>query len=222
MADIEGKTTTEQTATAQVPIELEKKLNGGTAPHQAPDPFNPAAFRINQSFLQSAGIKRILNNVPVRKPHRHDFIRCHPDPTFRVGPIALIELDRDFYILAPNVETELRESGRFIHFYATLRTTITRQKLLFLWPLRLPSDDGKKPLAWHTTAIEAAETAEKRWVQVSGNMQRGAYDLFEAVGVMAEPEWPSESFADIFKIAVKDIMISGFDHAVINQLLGRN
>ena len=50
-------------------------------------------------------------------------------------------------------------------FSAMLYTAINRQKVVFLWPARLPGDDGRA-LAWHQSAQDAAEHAIKRWVRV--------------------------------------------------------
>ena len=35
-----------------------------------PNPFNPAALRLSQSFAGTVGVKRLLTTVPVRKPNR--------------------------------------------------------------------------------------------------------------------------------------------------------
>ena len=35
----------------------------------APDPFNLEALRLPPAFAQTAGVKKVLSTVPVRKPH---------------------------------------------------------------------------------------------------------------------------------------------------------
>ena len=45
-----------------------------------PNPFDPAALRLDQNFADSAGVQKLIVTVPVRKPHKQDFIRVHPDP----------------------------------------------------------------------------------------------------------------------------------------------
>ena len=44
-----------------------------------PDPFDPAALRLDQSFADTVGVKKHVTTVPVRKPNRQDFVRVHPD-----------------------------------------------------------------------------------------------------------------------------------------------
>ena len=48
-----------------------------------PDPFDPANLRLSQSFVETAGVKKLLTTVPVRKPSPQDFVRVHPSPEYR-------------------------------------------------------------------------------------------------------------------------------------------
>jgi predicted DNA-binding transcriptional regulator AlpA len=45
-----------------------------------PNPFDPAALRLDQSYADTVGVKKLLTTVPVRKPNRQDFVRVHADP----------------------------------------------------------------------------------------------------------------------------------------------
>ena len=156
-----------------------------------PNPFDPAALRLDQSFADSVGVKKRLMTVPVRKPNRQDFVRVHPDPSVRLTPAAIIEVkeDREVYLVTPNMAQEL--PGEFAA--ATLFTAINRQGVLHLWPVKLPGPDGKHN-EWHRSAAEAAELAMKRWVRLTANMSLGAYEVFEATGDLPEPVWPEIPF----------------------------
>ena len=44
-----------------------------------PDPFDPANLRLSQSFTDMAGVKKLLTNVPVKKPNPQKFVRDHPN-----------------------------------------------------------------------------------------------------------------------------------------------
>jgi hypothetical protein len=55
------------------------------------DPFDLTRFRLDQSFTEMIGVKKLLTTVPVRKPGKQDFIRVHPDPNYRLD-VALIVL----------------------------------------------------------------------------------------------------------------------------------
>ena len=101
----------------------------------------------------------------------------------------------------------------------TLYTAITRQKVLFIWPVRLPSEE-RRQMDWHRSMAEAAEKAMSDWVRVRSNLQLGAYEIDLAVGNLGEPEWPDLAFSDILKIAFRDRLIDSADHLLIKRLRG--
>src|SRR6516162_5223943 len=70
------------------------------AADKAPDPFDLANLRLAQNFNETAGVKKLLRTVPIRKPSKQDFIRVHADPAFREN-FAIIELkeDREVYLV---------------------------------------------------------------------------------------------------------------------------
>jgi hypothetical protein len=140
----------------------------------APDPFNPANLRFSQSFVETAGVKKLLTTVPVRKPSPQDFVRVHSDPAYRENfPIIELKDEREEYIVVVDLVPAL--IGEFVT--KTLFTAINRQGTVFFWPVRLPSPDGKN-LDWWRSGREAAELAMKSWIRVRANMNLGAYDIF--------------------------------------------
>jgi len=182
-----------------------------------PDPFDPASLRINQDFVDTVGVKKLLTTVPVRKPHKQDFVRVRSEPEFR-GSFALLQIgdDREYYLVTPQITAELQ--GEF--GICTIYTAINRQGTLFLWPVRLPGPDGRQ-LDWHKSAQEGADLATKQWVRLSANKNLGAYEIRIASGKMPDPEWPSEySFRDLLEIGFRDRLIDRLDHPVIQQLRG--
>ena len=184
----------------------------------SPNPFDPAALRLDQSFADTVGVKKHLMTVPVRKPNRQDFVRVHPDPEYRLTPAAIIEVkeDREVYLVTPNMAQDL--PGEFAA--ATLFTAINRQGVLHLWPVKLPGPDGKHN-EWHRSAAEAAELAMKRWLRLTANMSLGAYEVFEATGDLPEPEWPDLPFPEILKIAFRDRIVDRADHPLVQRLRGQ-
>jgi hypothetical protein len=98
----------------------------GSQPIGAPDPFsNLESLRLDQSFADQVGVKKLLTTVPCRKPNRQDFVRVNPDPAYRLTPAALVEWqeDREVYYCTPEMAAEL--PGEF--FVATLFTAINKQ-----------------------------------------------------------------------------------------------
>jgi hypothetical protein len=182
-----------------------------------PNPFDPAALRLSQSFADTVGVRKLLTTVPVRKPGRQDFVRVHPDPAYRLTPAAVIELneDRETYLVPPAIARHL--PGEFS--VVTLYTAINRQGVLQLWPVKLPGPDGKH-IEWHRSAGEAAERAMKRWLRVTANMSLGAYEIFEASGDLPDPVWPDISFEEILKIAFREHIVDRVDHPLVQRLQG--
>ena len=181
------------------------------------DPFDPSALRLDQSYADTVGVKKLLTTVPVRKPNRQDFVRVRPDASYRLTPAAIIEVkdDREVYLVAPSMAQGL--PGEFST--VTLFTTINRQGTLHLWPVKLPAPDGRHN-EWHRSAAEAAERAMKKWVRVTASMSLGAYEIFEASGDLPEPVWPDFSFQEILRIAFRERIVDRADHPLVQRLQG--
>jgi hypothetical protein len=182
----------------------------------ASDPFDLTNLRLDQSFVESAGVKKLLTTVPVRKPNPQDYVRVHPSPEYRAA-LAIIELkdDREIYLVPPPIAREL--PGEFT--MAMIYTAINRQGAVFLWPVRLPAADGRI-LEWHRSAAEAAELAMRRWIRVKANMSLGANEMFEAAGTIPDPEWPDLPFQELLRIGFRDRLVDRLDHAVVKRLRG--
>lgn len=195
------------------------KTNGHGMPASSiPDPFDPDALRLSQAHTDVGAVQKLILTVPVRKPGKHDFVRVHKAPEYRITPVALIELkdDREHYLVAPSMSNVLAAEIS----PSTLVTAITRQGVVFLWPLKLPPAEGAGN-RWHQAAIEAAKVAEDHWVRVLANMNLGAYETFKATGVIPEPVWPALSLRELLAIAFRDRVIDGPGHPFLSRLLGR-
>jgi len=180
------------------------------------DMFNPEQLRLGQNFAASIGVKKLILAVSVRKPDRQWFIRVRPEKEYRLDT-AVIELkdERETYLVNRDLWSELPGEIVPIVFF----TAINRQGTVFLWPVRLPDQDGKSN-TWNETALLAAKKAEEKWVRVSANMNAGMYDVFEATGVLPEPEWPEDDFPTLLEKAFKDHVITALDHPVVRRLRG--
>jgi hypothetical protein len=182
-----------------------------------PNPFDPAALRLDQSYADTVGVKKLLTTVPVRKPNRQEFVRVHSDLKYRLTPAAIIEVkeDREVYLVTPNMAQGL--PGEFST--VTLFTAINRQGTLHLWPVKLPNPEGRHN-EWHRSAAEAAERAMRKWLRVTASMSLGAYEIFEASGDLPEPVWPDFSFQEILKIAFRERIVDRADHPLVQRLQG--
>jgi hypothetical protein len=181
------------------------------------DPFDPENLRLDQSFIESAGVRKLLTTVPVRKPHRQELVRAHSDPAYRLTA-AIIELrdDREVYLVPPVLAQQTPEA-----VMVTLFTAINRQGVTFLWPVKLPTSDGKTN-EWHRSAGEAAERAMTRWLFVRANMALGAYEMIEASATIPDPVWPTATFKELLKIGFRESLIEDFNHPVLKRLRGES
>jgi|SRR5262249_5400558 len=185
---------------------------------EIPDPFNLESLRLNPSFTETAGVKKLLTTVPVKRPSPQDFFRVHPAPEFREN-FAMVDLkdDREEYLVQPAILPELTSEV----VYKTVFTAVNRQGVVFLWPVRLPAPDDRKT-EWPRSAREAAELAMTRWVRMKANMSLGAYEITEAQSVMADPVWPELSYTELLRIAFRERIITTLDHPVIKRLRGQS
>ena len=174
-------------------------------------------LRIGQNFSETIGVKKQITTVPVRKPHRQDFIRVHDDESFYLQT-AILETkeDRENYLLAPGLWESLPNEV----IPKMLYTTINRQGVLSLWPVRLPDATGRLD-RWNNSAHKAAELAKDEWIRIASNRSLGAYEIFKPEGNLPDPEWPEIEFKEILKIAFQDRIIEDLDHPVLKQLRGQ-
>lgn len=199
--------------------------NGDTTviPHDtesADDQFSLDSLRLTQDFGAVAGVKPLVKTVPVKKPSKEWFVRTHPDPAYRLQTLVLElkdDKDRAIYLIAPPLWEQLAAESCVSP--RLLIASISRQGVLFVWPIRLAGSDGKVD-NWNKSSLDAANEAETRWVRVVADMNLGAYQIFAGSEKISEPTWPQISFQEIIKIAFRDNMISDWEHPVLKRLRG--
>ena len=99
-------------------------------------------------------------------------------------------------------------------------TAIDRQNNLFLIPVPLPAEDGTRN-SWHESLAQAVEHAKLKWIRIAANMHTKAYDVYEALGVLEEPEWPEYEIETLLAVAFRGKIIDSLGHAVVQSLLGK-
>jgi hypothetical protein len=197
-------------------MKAELNVASETAANAATDPFDLDSLRLNQNFVETAGVKKLLTTVPVRRPNPQDFVRVHPHENYRFDALMVdLKDDREHFLVRPELAGEL--AGETV--MKSLFTAINRQGVVFLWPVRIPTPDGRQS-EWWRSQREAAELAMTRWLRVKANMALGAYEMIEALTVISDPTWPDVSFQELVRIAFRDRMIDRIDHPVIRRLRG--
>jgi hypothetical protein len=134
-----------------------------------------------------------------------------------LGPVPLIALDdgRETYLIDRSLAAELEGEFKLYNLY----TVMTWDRVLLLWPAKLPDAD-RSPMEWHTSALEAAESAMTAWTRMVSDQKLGAYRVSQASGLASEPNWPNHSFKDLLQIAFRDRYIRDLNHVVVKRLKG--
>ena len=185
---------------------------------QPTDAFGDLAnLRLSQDFTADIGVKRVITTVPCRKPKRQEFFRVRPGEDWRLQAAAIEdEESRETYLVfGADLQAEIAEETRPVCLF----TCINRRGGVFLWPAKLPSEEGRAN-AWHESALKAAELAETKWGRMQASMADGLYQVFQAEANLPEPEWPELSFPALLKLSFKNRLIDDADHTILQQLRG--
>jgi len=206
-------------AASEEPTEPEPKVSGTPLP-AAPDPFDAKAMRLPPAFEHNAGVRKIISTIPVRNPHKQEWIRVHPGEGFSDNfGVIILKDDNEFYLLHPHFVSAYENEMTRVRIFVCM----SMNKVLFLWAAKLPGSGHKNADSWNNSAIEAAEAAMKRKVRVQSNKALGAYEHYFSDNPTPEndPVWPSDlTYTDMIRIAfVKPgRFIDSHEHEVIKLL----
>lgn len=179
------------------------------------NPFDPKRLRLAQQTVQ---VREHLTTIPVRRPAREWFIRCHVSDDYRVLTVVLeLKEDREIYLVDPDIVDMISHEPCVGARY--LITSITRQGSLFLWPVRVPDASGRID-SWNRSALDAIALASDSWVRVYADINAGAYKPIVAEVELAQPAWPQIPFEEILRVAFKDRYIADVNHPILRKLRG--
>jgi hypothetical protein len=174
------------------------------------------ALGLSPETLMAGKASEVIATVPVRKPHRQEFIRVNPDPAMSLTT-GLFEdkTDRSVYFVHPDMRGALADEMKSV----LLVTAITRQGACFLWPITLPRDVGGSQ-DWSESAIAAAALAKESWVRVAADVGSGHYRIYQAKVQVEDPVWPEKTISELMRIAFKKKTIDRADHPIVKRLDG--
>ena len=165
--------------------------------------------------------KELFLSLPVMKPKKGIWFRVHPGSEFEREVYAVEDPSDNskLYIVHPNVahsvDPHLLQSGLLV-------AAITRQAQPFVWPLRLPNEDGQSYDAWDT-ALAAARIAREKWLTIWWDREASRYVTKMAIDELESPQWPTVDdfpFTKWVKTAFKDRIITDPDHVLLKTLRG--
>ena len=182
---------------------------------KATDAIDLSAVRLSQDYGNMTKTAKLLTHVPVKRPPKHQFFRVRPDTEYRLET-TIVELDGDeTYLLHPDVAALFPDLARPVR----LHLYVTRALAIGLWPVKLPTEDGKSN-PWHQSAAEAATIAMERWIRLVANRDMGCYDVIAAEGMISEPTWPDKSMHELVNKAFAQRYVDNEDHPLVKELLG--
>jgi hypothetical protein len=200
---------------AQATESATRAADSAPAPVGASPLHDMSRFRLSQSYGAAAPVKKLLITVPVRKPHRQEFVRTSESLVFETVTFTTSD-DGCLYLVEPNLIDAFPEPLR----PTALVGTMNRQHVFYWWPVFLQA--GDQPWnEWHRSAYLAMQQARRDWVRVSSNRALGAYETSVAlVTGLPEPEWPELALEELLAIAFRDNVIDTADHPVLKMLRG--
>jgi len=181
--------------------------------------LNPEDFRIDESDVDQPVVKTELTAIAIRKPEPLEFIMVHPDPEYRFGPVPFIALkqNREYYLVKKELRPHLRPRE---YWMGQIFLATNRFDKPFFWIVTTQSSTGRV-CDWYTSALECAERAMHEWVQIVADMHAGVYLPGPAEEVLEEPEWPKQTFSELFRIGFKRRTVDSLEHPIFKQLRGR-
>ncbi len=185
------------------------------------DPFSPEnleRMKLCQDFAGMVPVKPVITNIAVRKPNRHEFVRVRAGAEWRFQTNCFVDKEtREVYLVEPELRSEI--PGEVTP--TALVLTISRNSTIpFLWPLTLPSADGR-PNRWHESAIEAAKLAESRWLRVMADMASGCYIPYVAHANLPDPDWSNQfEMCELLRSAFHGRLIRDASHPCVRRLRG--
>lgn len=175
------------------------------------------SLRLPSNYGATLGVKKMLTTVPVGKPKKPQFFRTHCSDEMTFPAMILEQKDtRETYVVVPDAAQQISELVRPMQMYAA----IDRENNVFLIPVPLPGESGTRN-QWHESLAQAVEHAKQKWLRISANTHIGGYDVYEAEGVLPEPEWPAHDIESLIEVAFRGKIITSLDHPIVQSLLGR-
>ena len=131
--------------------------------------------------------------------------------------ILELKEDRDNYLISPSLWEAFPEEFTAKYLF----TCQTRQGTNFLWPVKMPGQDGRLD-EWNRSALTIVNQYPGRWIRVVPSMEYGGYEVILPTGEYPPPSWPQEGFQSLVKKAFRGKVIDSLDHPVIKRLRGES
>jgi len=154
-------------------------------------------------------------NIPVKKPGKKNFFRIHPDPSYRLYDVGVIEVEGgDVYLVSADLVLP-DDVTQFVS-HVNLLTALSHHGKLFVWYFK------NTDTSWASSALRVARRAQDEWVRIKADFESGGYNIFTAPEPLRskKPDFPAMSPEEIFTLAFDNRMITSVDDPIIRRLRG--
>ena len=204
-----------QAAVPEVVTPEPRPISAATDPF---DPVNLSRMRLSQDFTALAEVRPVITSVAVRKPLKQEFVRVRPGDEWRYPTTCFVDKENgETYLVAPALLSEMPGD---LTPTALVVAMNRNSPVPFLWPLVLPSPDGRS-CRWYDSAIEAARLANSKWLRCVADNSANCYIPYVAKAALPEPVWPADlTMADLLRLAFQGRMIDDINHICLRRLRG--
>jgi hypothetical protein len=169
----------------------------------------------NQPVAEGDSSSGTQTNIPVKKPGSKNFFRVHPDSSFHLYDVRVIEDEGgDVYLIEPGLE--LPDDVEPFVSRENLLTAISHRGKVFVWHFK------NKDTSWAASALRVARRAQQEWIRIRADFETGGYNVFSAPEPLRDkiPVLPSMSAEEIFTLAFDNRRITSAEHPLVCRLRG--
>ena len=190
-----------------------------------PSTFSLDKFKSKQAPTV-AGVETLQGALPHYKlSEAGDFVRLHPNEDTYWSPelcfvsVPILGVKRDtLHLIDEEIGLRFLSNGRLQRFRLALAAK--PHGVFFL--CHLPSQNLDN--SWNASALEAAEQAKHRWVQVTSRKSEGVenykIDFARDLDAFPEPKWPGHSLEELIQVAFTGRMITDENSPALLRLIG--
>jgi hypothetical protein len=157
--------------------------------------------------------EELLTAVPIRRPSKKDFIRCHPKHRFTVK-IYEDPGTGEIYYVHPKMRLLFTEEDGVKTVFLALY--MTRRRTICFWPITT-STMGR----WHDTALVAVTAGETRWIKIIAEKELSGYRVKPAIADYGNPDWGDHTLEKLLDLAFQGRVIDNPEQKVVRYALGQ-
>jgi hypothetical protein len=190
----------------------------------------PGAFDLNKFKSKRAAAMANVETLLTALPHHSisqakDFVRLHPDeatywsPELSFANVPVKGQKRDtLHLIDEDLARRYLPPARILRFRLALATK--PHDVFFLCHVPTRNEDN----TWVASNLIACERAKTHWTQATSRREEGveAYkpDVARDADAFPEPNWPTQSLADLIDVTFAGRMIESEDHPGLLRLIG--